>query len=101
MSYVIDIQSGTFFNADHARLVDESKLSERLCGILDNGSDAELVAKPVIRAVIQAVAEELGRSVIADRDALDAIANWLRCVPEDQRPVYLINTLGTTGRSVG
>lgn len=87
MSYVIDSQSGTFFDADHARVVHEDQLGEHYADILDNGSDAERAE----------MAEELGRSVIADHDALDAIAKLIR---ERGTFASVIDIVRGTGREV-
>jgi hypothetical protein len=85
MAYVIDSQTGTFFDAEHAWFIDENRLGEHHRDILDSGSDAE----------IGEMAEELGRNCTADYDALDAITEWLRSNPDQ---VWLREILARTGR---
>jgi hypothetical protein len=66
--YVVDKESGTYFNAANARLVFDSAFGTEYDSILDSGSDSEIME----------IAEELGTPVLNnDARALTVIASML------------------------
>jgi hypothetical protein len=88
---IIDLSTGTVLTAHTCVLVDQDCRSQQFWDDFDNASDSEAIA----------VGRELGRPILPDSQALDAVAELLSAADWSSEHIAAVaDMVRATGRSI-